>query len=38
VRTDALPKGFADGKAYWRFLAEEVKVDGVFTDFPDVAR
>lgn len=38
VRTDALPKGFADGKAYWRFLAEEVKIDGAFTDFPDVAR
>ena len=38
LRTDALPKGFADGKAYWRFLAQDVQVDGVFTDFPDVAR
>lgn len=38
LRTDALPKGFADGKAYWSFLVQEAKVDGVFTDFPDIAR
>jgi glycerophosphoryl diester phosphodiesterase len=38
LRTDALPKGFADGKDYFRFLTQEAKVDGLFTDFPDIAR
>jgi glycerophosphoryl diester phosphodiesterase len=38
LRLEALPKGFASGKEYARFLREEVKVDGYFTDFPDVAR
>ena len=38
LRLEALPKGFANGKDYARFLREEVKVDGFFTDFPDVAR
>jgi glycerophosphoryl diester phosphodiesterase len=38
LRTEALPKGFADGKDYFRFLTQEAKVDGLFTDFPDIAR
>lgn len=38
LRLEALPKGFASGKDYARFLREEVKVDGLFTDFPDVVR
>jgi len=33
-----LPKGFTDGKDYYRFLMQEAKVDGLFTDFPDVGR
>ena len=38
LRNDALPKGFASGRDYFAFLAREAKVDGVFTDFPDVGR
>lgn len=38
LRTDTLPKGFADGKDYFRFLTQQAKVDGLFTDFPDIAR
>lgn len=38
LRMEALPKGFADGKDYFRFLTQEAKVDGLFTDFPDIAR
>jgi len=38
LRTEALPKGFTDGKDYYRFLTQEAKVDGLFTDFPDIAR
>lgn len=37
-RIEALPKGFSDGKDYYRFLTQEAKVDGLFTDFPDIAR
>jgi len=37
-RIEALPKGFTDGKDYYRFLMQEAKVDGLFTDFPDVGR
>ena len=38
LRTEALPKGFADGRDYFRFLTQEAKVDGLFTDFPDIGR
>ena len=38
LRTEALPKGFTDGKEYFRFLTQEAKVDGLFTDFPDIGR
>ena len=38
LRNDALPKGFASGRDYFVFLTREAKVDGVFTDFPDVGR
>ena len=37
-RTESLPKGFQDGKEYARFLFTEAKVDGLFTDFPDIGR
>ena len=37
-RIEALPKGFTDGKDYYRFLTQEAKVDGLFTDFPDIGR
>ena len=37
-RIEALPKGFTDGKDFCRFLTQEAKVDGLFTDFPDIAR
>jgi len=35
-RVDALPTGFTKPIALMKSLAEEAKVDGVFTDFPDV--
>ena len=38
LRTEALPKGFTDGRDYFRFLTQEAKVDGLFTDFPDIGR
>ena len=38
LRNDALPKGFGSGRDYFAFLAREAKVDGLFTDFPDVGR
>ncbi|MEY2750960.1 MAG: hypothetical protein RLZZ550_931 [Verrucomicrobiota bacterium] len=38
LRNDSLPKGFASGRDCFAFLAREAKVDGVFTDFPDVGR
>jgi glycerophosphoryl diester phosphodiesterase len=38
LRNDALPKGFASARDYFGFLAREAKVDGLFTDFPDVGR
>jgi len=34
-RADALPPGFADFDALMRFFVEELRVDGLFTDFPD---
>ncbi len=37
-RIEALPKGFTDGKDYYRFLTQDAKVDGLFTDFPDIGR
>jgi glycerophosphoryl diester phosphodiesterase len=38
LRNDALPKGFASGRDCFDFLSREAKVDGLFTDFPDVGR
>lgn len=38
LRREALPKGFADAREYARFLAQELKVDGWFSDFPEVGR
>lgn len=38
LRIDALPKGFSSGRDYFAFLCREAKVDGLFTDFPDVGR
>lgn len=37
-RIEALPKGFTDGKDCYRFLTQVAKVDGLFTDFRDIAR
>ncbi len=34
-RADALPPGFGDFDALMRFFVEELRVDGLFTDFPD---
>ena len=38
LRNDALPKGFSSGRDCFAFLCREAKVDGLFTDFPDVGR
>lgn len=38
LRNDALPKGFGSGRDCFDFLSREAKVDGLFTDFPDVGR
>ena len=38
LRNDALPKGFSSGRDCYAFLCREAKVDGLFTDFPDVGR
>jgi glycerophosphoryl diester phosphodiesterase len=38
LRNDALPKGFASGRDCFDFLSREAKVEGLFTDFPDVGR
>ncbi|GBL43674.1 glycerophosphoryl diester phosphodiesterase [Verrucomicrobiota bacterium] len=38
LRNDALPKGFASAREFFGFLAWEAKVDGLFSDFPDVGR
>ncbi|MDD9950191.1 MAG: glycerophosphodiester phosphodiesterase [Zetaproteobacteria bacterium] len=37
VRKDALPQGFQDLEQIHRFLVVDEKVDGFFTDFPDLA-
>ena len=37
-RADDLPEGFSDFRALLAFAIEELEVDGLFTDFPDVAR
>ena len=36
LRVDALPKWSASADALMRFLFREAKVDGLFSDFPDV--
>ncbi|MBT8105104.1 MAG: glycerophosphodiester phosphodiesterase [Woeseiaceae bacterium] len=36
-RSDALPAGFDDIGELMRFSIEELAIDGLFTDFPDVA-
>ena len=36
-RSDALPAGFDDIDELMRFTIEELAIDGLFTDFPDVA-
>jgi len=36
-RTDSLPYGFFDPDAALWYLVEELAIDGLFTDFPDVA-
>ena len=36
-RKDALPPGFSDFDALLRFFVEDLAVDGLFTDFPDLA-
>ena len=38
LRNDALPKGFSSGRDCYAFLVREARVDGLFTDFPDVGR
>lgn len=35
-RKDALPPGFADFEALLRFFVDDLAVDGLFTDFPDI--
>ena len=37
LRADQLPEGFADFDQLLAFCIETLKVDGVFTDFPDLA-
>ncbi len=36
-RKDALPPGFSDFDALLRFFIEDLAVEGLFTDFPDIA-
>ncbi|MEO1244090.1 MAG: glycerophosphodiester phosphodiesterase [Pseudomonadota bacterium] len=36
-RADALPAGFEDFDALLRFFIDELAIDGLFTDFPDLA-
>lgn len=36
-RADDLPAGFASFEDLMRFFANEIRVDGLFTDFPDLA-
>lgn len=36
-RKDVLPPGFSDFDALLRFFVEDLAVDGLFTDFPDIA-
>ena len=36
-RSDALPPGFDDIEDLMRFSIEELAIDGLFTDFPDIA-
>ena len=37
-RADDLPRGFENFAELVRFFADELEVDGLFTDFPDLAR
>ena len=36
-REDALPPGFSDFESLLRFFVDDLAVDGLFTDFPDLA-
>lgn len=38
LRLDSLPEGFDDFQTLVRYVARDLGADGLFTDFPDVAR
>ena len=37
-RADDLPEGFSDFESLLSFAIQDLKIDGLFTDFPDLAR